>query len=75
MMTCAENDLVLNLCLLYGSAHPTLGAAEDLQYVVNRLRGAWPDVRIHVRGDSGLAVPEMYAACERLESIIRSASA
>jgi hypothetical protein len=67
MMTCAENDLVLNLCLLYGSAHPTLGAAEDLQYVVNRLRGAWPDVRIHVRGDSGLAVPEMYAACERLE--------
>jgi hypothetical protein len=67
VMTCAENDLVLNLCLLYGSAHPALGAAEDLQYVVGRLREAWPDVRIHVRGDSGLAVPEMYAVCERLE--------
>jgi Transposase DDE domain group 1 len=67
VMTCAENDLVLNLCLLYGSAHPALGAAEDLQYVVGRLRQAWPNVRIHVRGDSGLAVPEMYEACERLE--------
>jgi hypothetical protein len=67
VVTCAENDLVLNICLLYGSAHPALGAAEDLQYVVNRLRQAWPGVRIHVRGDSGLAVPEMYEACERLE--------
>jgi hypothetical protein len=67
VITCAENDLVLNLCLLYGSAHPALGAAEDLEYVVGRLRQAWPDVRIHVRGDSGLAVPEMYEVCERLE--------
>jgi hypothetical protein len=67
VITCAENDLVLNLCLLYGSAHPALGAAEDLQYVVGRLREAWPGVRIHVRGDSGFGVPEMYDTCERLE--------
>ncbi len=67
VITCAENDLVLNLCLLYGSAHPALGAAEDLVYVVGRLREAWPGVRIHVRGDSGFGVPEMYNSCERLE--------
>lgn len=67
VITCAENDLVLNLCLLYGSAHPALGAAEDLEYVVGRLRKVWPDVRIHVRCDSGFGVPEMYHACERLE--------
>jgi Topoisomerase IA len=67
VITCAENDLVLNLCLLYGSAHPALGAAEDLEYVVGRLREAWPDVRIHIRGDSGFGVPEMYDTCERLE--------
>ena len=67
VITCAENDLVLNLCLLYGSAHPALGAAEDLEYVVGRLREAWPGVRIHVRGDSGFGVPEMYNTCERLE--------
>jgi Transposase DDE domain group 1 len=67
VITCAENDLVLCLSLLYGSAHPTLGADEDLEYVVGRLRQAWPGVRIHVRGDSGFGVPVMYDVCERLE--------
>lgn len=67
VITCAENDLVLNLSLLYGSAHPALGADEDLPYVVGRLRQAWPGVRIHVRGDSGFGVPAMYDICERLE--------
>jgi hypothetical protein len=65
LITCAENDLIVDLCLLYGSAHPALGAAEDLEYVVTRLRQAWPGVRIHVRADSGLGVPKVYDACER----------
>ena len=67
VITCAENDLVLNVCLLHGSAHPALGAADDLEYVVRRLRQAWPDVRIHVRGDSGFGVPKVYDGCERLD--------
>ena len=67
VITCAENDLVLNVCLLYGSAHPALGAPDDLEYVVRRLRQAWPDVRIHIRGDSGFGVPQVYDASERLE--------
>ncbi len=67
VITCAENDLVLCLALLYGSAHPALGADEDLEYAVRRLREAWPDVRIRVRGDSGFGVPAMYDICERLE--------
>lgn len=67
VITCAENDLVLSVALLYGSAHPTLGADEDLEYVVGRLREAWPDARIHVRGDCGFGVPAMYKVCERLE--------
>jgi len=56
------------VCLLYGSAHPALGAADDLEYVVRRLRQAWPGVRIHVRGDSGYGVPLVYDACERLDT-------
>jgi len=64
-ITCAENDLVVMVCLLYGSAHPALGAARDLQYVVTRLREAWPGVQVHFRGDSGFAIPEMYATCEQ----------
>lgn len=66
-ITCAENDLVLSVCLLHGSAHSALGAADDLEYVVRRLRQAWPGVRIHVRGDSGFGVPRVYHACERLD--------
>jgi len=66
-ITCAENDLVLSLCLLHGTAHAALGAADDVEYVVWRLRQAWPDVRIHLRGDSGFGVPTMYAICEQLE--------
>lgn len=66
-ITCAENDLVVSVCLLFGSAHASLGANDDLAYVVDRLRRAWPGVRIHLRGDSGFGVPVMYGACEQLE--------
>jgi hypothetical protein len=31
--------------------------------LVAALRAAWPDVLILVRGDSGLAVPEVYEFC------------
>lgn len=67
VITCAENDLVISVCLLHGSAHPALGADDDLEYVVQRLRAAWPGVHIEVRGDSGFGMPAMYAVCERLE--------
>jgi hypothetical protein len=66
-ITCAENDLTLGVCLLHGTAHPTLGATDDLEHVVRRLREAWPHVRIHLRGDSGFGTPTMYAAGEQLE--------
>ena len=67
VITCAENDLVVMLCLLFGTAHPALGAGDDLAYLVGRLRDAFPGVRITLRADSGLGVPAMYVACERLE--------
>ena len=67
VITCAENDLALTVCLLHGTAHAALGADDDVEYVVRRLREAWPGVRIHFRGDSGLGVPRMYDACERLD--------
>jgi hypothetical protein len=66
-ITCAENDLVVMVCLLFGTAHAALGAAEDLKYLVGRLREAFPGVRIVLRADSGLGVPTMYEGCERLE--------
>jgi len=66
VITCAENDLVLTVCLLHGTAHATLGAQDDLAYVVGRLREVWPDVQIHLRGDSAFGTPTMYEACEEL---------
>jgi len=67
LVTCAQNDLVVMACLLHGTAHAALGADDDLEYLVGRLRAQWPDVVIELRGDSGMAVPVMYDVCERLE--------
>jgi hypothetical protein len=47
-----------------GTVHASLGAAEILDAIVARLRAAWPGVRIQVRSDNGLAVPNLYAYCE-----------
>ena len=65
-LTCAENDLVVFPVLLHGTAHASLGVIPDLERVIARLRQEWPDVRIHVRTDSGFAVPAYYLACERM---------
>jgi hypothetical protein len=67
LITCAQNDLVVMACLLHGTARAALGADDDLEYLVGRLRAKWPDVVIELRGDSGMAVPVMYDVCERLE--------
>jgi hypothetical protein len=66
VITCAENDLVLLVGLRHGTAHASLGADDDLRYLLGRLRAAWPDVRVHVRGDSGLGAPRMYDVCRAL---------
>jgi len=66
VITCAENDLVLLVGLRHGTAHASLGADDDLRYLLARLHAAWPDVHVHVRGDSGLGVPRMYDVCREL---------
>jgi hypothetical protein len=65
-ITCADNDQTVALSLRPGAVHAALGADDDLEYLVCRLRQAWPTVHIHVRGDAGYGVPWMYAVCERL---------
>jgi hypothetical protein len=66
VITCAENDLVLLVGLRYGTCPAYLGADNDLRYLVPKLRAIWPDVHIHIRGDSGFGVPVMYNACREL---------
>jgi hypothetical protein len=47
-----------------GTVHASAGAVEVLRAIVARLRRAWPQVRILVRADNGLGVPEVYEFCE-----------
>jgi hypothetical protein len=65
-ITSADNDQVVVVSLRHGSAHAALGADDDLAYLVQRLRQAWPTVHIRVRGDAGYGMPWMYQVCERL---------
>jgi hypothetical protein len=65
-ITCAENDQAVVLSLRPGAVHAALGADDDLEFLVERLRRAWPGVRICVRGDAGYGMPWMYHVCERL---------
>jgi len=67
IISCDETKQILWSALRFGTAHAALGADDNLEYVVNRLRWAWPDVVIYVRGDAGFGVPWMYEVCERLE--------
>jgi Transposase DDE domain group 1 len=66
IVTCANNDLIVLVSLRPGTVHAALGADDDLEYLVRRLRAVWPAVQIEVRGDAGFGVPWMYAVCERL---------
>ena len=66
-MTCADNDQIVMLSLRHGTAAASLGADDDLAYLVTRVRAAWPNVRIHVRGDGGFCNPTMYEVSDRLE--------
>jgi len=66
VFTCAENDAVLLIGLRHGTCAAALGADDDVRYLTARLRAAWPDVTIHLRGDCGFGVPVMYNVCEEL---------
>lgn len=67
IITNAETDLTVMIALRHGTAHAALGADDDLEYLVTRLRQQWPDVDVEVRADSGFGVPSMYEVCERLD--------
>lgn len=66
VVTCAENDQIVLLSLRPGHVHAALGAEDDLEYLVKRVRQVWPDVIIHVRGDAGFGMPWMLRISDRL---------
>lgn len=69
VITCAQTDDIVMVSLRHGTATASLGADDDLAYLVTRLRAVWPNVRIRVRGDCGFGNPTLYDVCERLDVI------
>lgn len=61
-----DGDLVAAV-LQPGKPQGVGGAVAVLRRIVERARTQWPRVPILIRGDSGFASPDMYAACEELE--------
>lgn len=66
VVTCAETDAVALVGLRFGTCAASLGADDDLRYLVRRIRERFPDVEIILRGDCGFGVPAMYQVCEEL---------
>jgi hypothetical protein len=52
-----------------GTVHSSCGVVDALRAVVTKLRQAWPNVVIRLRGDGGFAMPELYEYVEG-ESIL-----
>lgn len=72
VLTCAENDMVVLPVLLFGSASVKLGAAVDLRRVIERIRERFPNVRIHVRADSGFGGDDVYGTLESFPGVTYS---
>lgn len=67
--TCAENDQVVLPTLLFGAASAKLGAADEWVEIISCLRSRFPEVPIHLRGDSGFGGPEEYQVLESLPNV------
>lgn len=67
VITSADTDQIVMLSLRHGTATASLGADDDLEYLVARLRTTWPDVTIRVRGDCGFGNPTMHECRDRLD--------
>jgi hypothetical protein len=57
-------EFLLGARLRSSNIDAAAGSVEELQRIVARIRSAWPQVRIVVRGDSGFCREELMAWCE-----------
>jgi len=55
--------------LRVASEEPASGVCQELERIVKKLRQAWPEVRIIVRGDSGFCRDEIMRYCEQNEKM------
>jgi len=63
----AQSGYPLIVQLRPGNSHAGKGILSLLRWLFWRLRKAWGDVKITLRGDGGFSLPEITNLCERLE--------
>jgi len=63
----AGEQELLAAVLRPGNVHAGHRAMAIIERIAQRLRGSFPRCRLMLRGDSGLALPEVYDGCERLK--------
>ena len=61
----ASSGYPLILQLRAGNSHSGKGIAGILRWLFWRLKRAWPQVQIILRGDAGFSLPELIRLCER----------
>ncbi len=61
----ADSGYPLILELRAGNSHSGKGVAGILRWLFWRLKRAWPQVQIILRGDAGFSLPELIRLCER----------
>ncbi len=61
----AESGYPLIVELRAGNSHSGKGIAGILRWLFWRLKRAWPQVQIILRGDAGFSLPELIQLCER----------
>ena len=61
----ASSGYPLILHLRPGNSHAGKGVLGLLRWLFWRLRKAWPDVKIILRGDGGFSLPEIINLCEK----------
>lgn len=64
LLTDGDTDQPITAILRPGTCHASRGIVPVLKRVVRAIRARWPGVSIAFRGDSGFAVPQLYAYLE-----------
>lgn len=59
-----ETGFPLAAVLRAGNASPSEGCVRALRGIIERIRGAFGNVRIELTADAGFATPELYGYCE-----------
>ena len=60
-----DSGMLLGVRLRAGTVHGSHRVLPLMRPIIRRLRAAFPRAQIILRGDAGLAVPRLYAFCER----------